>query len=366
MLEEIMKMDNYQLNTPHFAPLYRYKKKEYYSPFEIIKEKGYLKINKKAIKIISHPDFLFCPPETLIDSEINRIEYSWKFKKIIKRQDVFISSITKAMIDDAKKIEDVFANHTILALVGGKDSLNMLLLPWKNPLIVASAAPNYTYVKKFLIDNDLNYDILQLDDERNIDIEKEIMINCCRLNLEHCRWTGHLLEIVSALNNKVVVLIGQWGDNLLTDKWKRNIYPPPDFHIQGRFNKLLNSISVFSNKLESVYSSNLNVQSLFFRNLWYESAHWQGVHMSFLYEYLGCPVLSMYHNDNVMNIICQTDYFKVVTTDLRPPIGDKIFGRKVIYPEKNPSPPVSRMRKDISGSKIFLDLIQINKISIKF
>jgi hypothetical protein len=270
------------------------------------------------------------------------------------------------MIDDMKKIEDDYTDHTILALVGGKDSLNMLLLPWKNPLIIASAAPNYLLVKKFLSDNNLNYDIIQLDDERNLNVEKEIMINCCRLNLEHCRWTGHLSEIVSNMNNKVVILIGQWGDNLLTDKWKRNLYPPPDFHIQGRYNKLLNRISVFSNKLERVYSSNQNIQSFFFRNLWYESAHWQGVHMSFLYEYLNCPVLSMYHNDNVMNVICQTDYFKVVTTDLRPTIGDKIFGRKVIYPEKNPSPPVSRIRKDISGSKIFLDLIQHNNISVKF
>lgn len=361
-----MSLTQQVLNIPHFAPFYKFKNNEDISVLEMIKKKGYLKINKNAVKIIDHPDFLFCPPNILIDSEIKRVGYSWKFEKTLTQQDVFVSSITKAMIDDAKKIEEEYTDHTILALVGGKDSLNMLLLPWKNPLIVASAAPNYLLVKKFLSDNNLNYDIIQLDDERNLNIEKEIMINCCRLKLDNCRWTGHLSEIVSALNYKVVLLIGQWGDNLLTDKWKKNLYPPPDFHIHSRYNKLLNRINVFSNKLERVYSTNRNIQSLFFRNLWYESAHWQGVHMSFLYEYLGCPVLSMYHNDNVMNIICQTDYLKVLTTDLRPTIGDKIFGRKVIYPDKNPSPPVSSIRKDISGSKIFLDLIQQNKISVKF
>jgi hypothetical protein len=361
-----MSLTQQVLNIPHFAPFYKFKNDEDFSLLEMIKKKGYLKINTKAIKIIDHPDFLFCPPNTLIDSEIKRVEYSWKFDKIITQQDVFVSSITKAMIDDAKKIEDEYTDHTILALVGGKDSLNMLLLPWRNPLIVASAAPNYSLVKKFLSDNNLNYDIIQLDDERNLNIEKEILINCCRLKLDNCRWTGHLSEIVSAQNSKVVILIGQWGDNLLTNKWKKNILPPPDFHIQGRYNKLLYRLSALSNKFERLYSSNPKIQSLFFRNLWYESAHWQGVHMSFLYEYLGCPVLSIYHNDDVMKIISQTDYVKVVTTDLRPTIGDMIFGRKVIYPEKNPSPPVSRIRKDISGSKIFLDLIQVNKISIKF
>lgn len=353
------------LNIPHFAPYYKCKNNEDVSILEMIKRKGYLKINPKAIRIIDHPDFLFCPPNTLIDSEIKRIKYNWKFDKIITQKDVFVSSISKAMIDDAKKIEDEYSDHTILALVGGKDSLNMLLLPWKNPLIVASAAPNYPLVKKFISDNNLKYDIIQLDDERNLNLEKEILINCCRLRLDNCRWTGHLSEIISFLNNKVVILIGQWGDNLLTDKWKKNILLPPDFHIQGRYNKLLKRISVFTNKLESTYSTNPDIQSLFFRNLWYESAHWQGVHMSFLYEYLGCPVLSIYHNEDVMKIICQTDYVKVVSTDLRSTIGDKIFGRKVIYPDKNPSPPVSRIRKDISGSKIFLDLIQLNKISIK-
>ena len=46
-----MKNEKYVLDTPHFAPEYRYKGKTYLSPLQIIKEKGVLKVNPDSFKI---------------------------------------------------------------------------------------------------------------------------------------------------------------------------------------------------------------------------------------------------------------------------------------------------------------------------
>lgn len=352
------------LNIPHFAPIYNFRDKDYLSPWQIITEKGYLKIHPTSSLIIDHPDFLFCPPNVLIDKEIKRVYYFWNLRKLIKNQDTFITSVANAMKEDACAIETMFPDYTILALVGGKDSMNMLLLPWKNPVIVASGEPNYPLVRTFLKKNGLNFEMIRLDDEKNLDLEKEILLNCCRLNLEHCRWTGHLDEISEHLEKKVVILKGQGGDNFFTDKWKKNLYPAPDFHCTGKVNRLINRIIEKSVELRERHTIFYDAQKLFFNNLWYEGAHWQGVHMSFLHEYTGVPVLSMYHNAHVMDVLTTTDFEKVVTSDIRKQIGEKIFGGPVYYPDTNPAPPVSAIRRGLCQTKPFLELIKKYNIKI--
>jgi hypothetical protein len=358
-----MKNEKYVLDTPHFAPEYRYKGKTYLSPLQIIKEKGVLKVNPDSFKIINHPCFLFCPPNILIDKDIKRVESQWKFQKHIVDQRIFISDIANAMKEDALFIEKMYPDHTILALVGGKDSLNMLLLPWKNQVLVASAEPNYPLVKEFLLNNNLKFDLIKLEDGTNFQPEKEILINCCRLNLEHCRWTGHLDQIAESLGKKVIILKGQWGDNLFTDKWRRNDYLPPAFHIIGLKNKIVAQIRDKEKKIKYSISPDEHMQAYFFKNLWYESAHWQGVHMSFLHEYLEVPVLSMYHNANVMRVITHTDFEKVVTSDLRKQIGETLINRSLFYPDTNPSPPNSIVRKGLSGTNYYLEMVR--KINIR-
>jgi hypothetical protein len=61
-----------------------------------------------------------------------------------------------------------------ILLCEGKDSLNLSLLPWKNPVIVASASPIYNLVKAFTTDNDLSFDVISLDYNSDIFIECEM------------------------------------------------------------------------------------------------------------------------------------------------------------------------------------------------
>ncbi len=84
---------------------------------------------------------------------------------------------------------------TNIILCGGKDSLNLLLLPWKNPVVVASLHPNYPLVAEFIREHNLNCDLIELDDEYEADRDREILINCCRNDLAHCRWGGHLSAV---------------------------------------------------------------------------------------------------------------------------------------------------------------------------
>lgn len=60
----------------------------------------------------------------------------------------FFSKLSTAISNDIQQLEQLYPKHEHIVLCGGKDSLNILLLPWAKPVIVASSKPNYELVAR--------------------------------------------------------------------------------------------------------------------------------------------------------------------------------------------------------------------------
>ena len=71
----------------------------------------------------------------------------------------FVARITAALIHDTRKVESELPGHTNFVLCGGRDSLNLLLLPWTNHTVALSAPPNYELVRRFVRENGLDVEV---------------------------------------------------------------------------------------------------------------------------------------------------------------------------------------------------------------
>lgn len=342
------------IDSPHFAPQYKWGEHINYSPLKLILEKGYIKVNPRAVEFWSNPDRHYAPPGYFVDMEIERIGKPHTYSKEIHSEETAVKGISTAMAHDMQLAEKTFPQHINVILCGGKDSLNLLLLPWTNPVLVVSADPNYPLVKEFLKNNGLSYDIIKLEDERNVDLDKEILINCCRNNLSHCKWGGHLKEIATDYDKKVIFWKGQVGAELFNySRWKVYKYTSPEAGISLSGHLSLNPdgwIEFFQRLRYKI----IDPKKVLFEAHWKRGAHWQGVHMGFLHELTGAPVLSGYHGPKVTEVLKKIDHIKAVTRDIRPLIGEHLFGGKVVYPDTNPGPEPSSIRKGVSDVDTFL------------
>jgi hypothetical protein len=177
------------VGKPAFYPVYQWRDYYSYSPLTLLLKKGSLELDADTVHRTEIVPTNNCLTGTgTLDREIRQIAEPMKVKRHIRSPEHFAQAIAGAMKKDIARAEENNPNYTNVVLCGGKDSLNMLLLPWKNPVLVASCQPNYPLVKQFLKDNDLPYDIIELKDDDLTLLPNEILINFCRNNLEHCRW----------------------------------------------------------------------------------------------------------------------------------------------------------------------------------
>ena len=346
------------IDTPHFAPIYKYGDRESYSLLKLILDKGDVKVNPRAVQFWEEPDRQYAPPGYMVDTEINRVGHKLPFTKEIKTEKTAVSALSSAMVADMQLAEKTFKEHRNVILCGGKDSLNLLLLPWENQVIVASAEPNYSLVKQFIKDNGLPFDIIKLQDERNVNLDEEILINCCRNDLAHCKWGGHLKEISADHNEKVVFWKGQVGSELLNfSRWKVYKYTSPQSDLTISDYLSLNPDN-WPELLQRVRNKLIDPKKVLFEAHWKRGAHWQGVHMGFLHELTGAPILSGYHGPNVTSVLQKIDYIEAITRDIRPLIGDMLYGGTVEYPDTNPGPGISSIRSGVSDVNTFLRVLK--------
>lgn len=358
LAEKKSKRRRNSIDTPHFAPQYKCGEHVSYSPLKLILEKGYIKVNPLAVEFWKDPDRDYAPPGYFVDMEIERLGQPLSFTKEIQSEEAVVEALSVAMEMDIQLAEKSFPQHIHVILCGGMDSLNLLLLPWTNPVLVLSADPNYPLVKEFLKKNGLPFDIIKLEDERNVNLDEEILINCCRNNLSHCKWGGHLKEIATDFDKKVIFWKGQLGDGLFKyPKWKVYKYTSPKVGVS-----LLNHLSLdpdgWIEFFQRVRNKILDPQKVLFESYWKRGAHFQGAHMGFLRELTAAPVLSGYHGPNVTEIVKKIDHVNAVTRDIRPLIGEHLFGGKVAYPDTNPGPKTSFIRKGVSDVDTFLKMLK--------
>ncbi len=210
------------VGNPHFYPVYKYKDLYSYSLFSLIMLKGRLDLNKTVAKKVAtwpREQWYYSGTDTL-DCEIVRVGSPIKPKLSIKWPEEYAERLADAMRKDIAAIEYTHPGVTNVILCGGKDSLNLLLLPWRNPVLVVSAAPNYDLVKSFIKDNALAFDVELLEDADDSLLPLEVMVNVCRNNLEHCRWGPALRAVSERLSKQCIFWKGQLGAQVMPPQWK--------------------------------------------------------------------------------------------------------------------------------------------------
>ncbi|EKB48720.1 hypothetical protein [Cecembia lonarensis] len=336
-----------------FYPVYKWKDYYSFSFLNLLRIKGNLDLNPKIHLYLNNGIIdSYLPPEICVDKYIKRIGAPLKLQKLkITSENSFIEKFAVALIKDIRRLEDLYPNTTFGILTGGKDSLNLLLLPWKAEIVALSGDPNYQLVKEFCSVNKLDIEVKRLNgEEYDSDdwIKKDTLFCCGRMGLRDIRWSKNIFEIKNEINSRnknFIIISGTFGDAFLTTKFK---------HYRAKWKNLLEDKIVyrFQSKTKILYN-----------NLWRGGAQWQAVNHGVIRESTNMLNFSAYHGKNVLEVLSQTDLEKVIDSDIRPKLGDYIFGKKVIYPNSNPSPAAWENRIKYSTLGFFLDTFK-SKIDI--
>ena len=301
--------------TPTFYPVYNYKDYYSYSLLALIVKKGFLNLNRQAYDIAKSEGFEISSNETLIDNDIKRIGGATRFGNEICDADEYCVKLAEAMKKDISLIEELNPGFTNVILCGGKDSLNMLLVPWKNPVVVYSAQPNFPLVQGFVKDNELPFEVRELKDPTSEEhLQDEVAELCCRMNSRHWRWAMHVRQISEDYSNKIIIWKGQLGDRFFNPSWKTYIYPEsqPKLFLCMVYKKLSPLLPLSLDKwigekiIKDVGQTHWNKGSIA-----------QGVHMGFMRALADCLVVSSYHGKNVMEAFSRVSLPDVVQSDIR-------------------------------------------------
>lgn len=330
------------LGSPCFYPVYRWQDLYSHSPLALIVAKGRFEPNSAAIELASSAAFDYVPATVPIDSALERLGGPHAVRGGLDTVPAFVDALTEALKQDIARAEARHPGYTNVVLCGGKDSLNLLLLPWKNPVLVASAQPNTALVRQFVERNALPFEVVELADPYDADLHVvETALGLGRANLEHWRWGGGLRSIGENLGEKAVFWKGQLGDLYTTRKWRKIAYRPsfPEKFVRAAYTRCLALVPIAGDRLVGQM-----LQPRFIHTNWLRGAALQGCHMDFIRELTGILPLSAFHGPAVRDVLERAVLSPLTRRDIRFDIGDRLFGRPVWYPEQNPAPPPSVQR----------------------
>lgn len=341
--------------SPSFYPVYNFKTFYSYSLLALLKMIDDVQLNPFVNHIVDTQDFLYLPPEILIDRRITRVGGPCRPRFQTTTPKDFIESIIGSLRVDIDLIESANHEMTNLVLCGGKDSLNLLLLPWTNPVVAVSAPPNYELVREFIGRNDLNIELIPLQINPDTTLDEEVLINCCRTELSHFRWGGDLVEIARRFKQQAVYWTGDLGDTCFTPYWRTycthsRIKAHESQSIAGWF-----CSGVCRRLVRKLGLEALMQERKFWRYQWERGAMWQGVHNSISRELTNVLTLSAYHGPNMMKAKSTTALHKCVLEDVRPELGKRLLGRRVWYPDSNPGPAEWHWRKGSAAVPRWID-----------
>ena len=195
---------------PSFYPVYRFEDYYSHSVIPLIRFKGHLTLNQRFIARAQHNRMHYYSGLDTIDQEITRIGGVVHSDHTVRDAQEYAGRVAEAMKQDVLAVEDEYEGYHHAVLCGGKDSLNILLLPWKKKLTVLSAAPNFALVREFVARNGLPHTVIELEDRDRSTLQEEILYNACFNNLMHCRWTGELKAFANSHNGRLIVWKVSW------------------------------------------------------------------------------------------------------------------------------------------------------------
>lgn len=318
------------IGSPYFYPVYRAGDLYSWSLLSLIKHLKRAELNARLKDRVETSHFGFLPPEFPPFRNIERVGGPLtRLKTEFRTRSDFVDAIAQAMIDDARLAFEKNPDHDHIVLVGGRDSLNLLLLPWEKGVIAASSPPNAKLVREFIERNALNVELIELSETEDDSLDDEVLINCCRIGLQDARWGSQLRRIANSRDLPVVIWKGQMADAFLTPYWRK--YRSQFFSEYGG-----KSPGRLRRGFEKLFP--MAAQDAVFRTMWVRGAMWQGVHTAIVRELTGCLTLSGYHGPRLTGVLQRSDLSRCVFDDVRPDIGKRLAKRDVWYPAENPSP----------------------------
>lgn len=352
------------VGDPSFYPVYRFGEHYSYSPLFLMALTGDVQVDRGFVACIEARDRRGTPyysGSRTIDRRITRVGGPMPHQATITRGTDYARQIASAMVEDARIAEAATGGATNVVLCGGKDSLNLLLLPWKNPVLAVSAAPNFPLVREFIQRNRLGVDCTELKDQDTSALPQEILYNACHNDLRHCRWGGEMRALSMAMGGRLVFWKGQLGDVFVSPYWRNYA------HYTSRHQRIWQYARSACLKLGMGVGHRALAQAQqerVFADLWYKGAMMQGVHMAMLRSVCQCLVLSAYHGQNVQRVVSSVDLLTAVEADIRPWIGRELLGKDVYYPTANPSPPPSAFRARLSDPVTWLEVAQAAGLTV--
>lgn len=351
------------IGLPRFYPVYRWQDLYSFSPIYLLAAKGAVDLDPVFMERVSsrgRTGSAYYSGARTIDSEIRRIGGPTPFQRTIFNPESYAEALAAAMIADTEQIEAVHPGVPHVILTGGKDSLNMLLLPWKAPVVALSAAPNYALVRQFIADNGLRIPCHELRDEDRSGLALEVLYNTCLGELLHCRWSGELRALATR-QRRMILWQGQVA-TFLTPSWRAYI------HYRDQVDRAvgyLESLVVRAALRLDCRTIPEAQQRRVSDNLWLRGAMMQGSHMALLRALCGCLVLSGYHGPAVQRVVSSVDLSSCVQHDIRPRVGRILLGRRVVYPAINPGPPPSAFRAGRSTPEPWIAVARASGLEIR-
>lgn len=346
----VFEADSFE-GQPIFYPVFNWKNLYSFSPLALAVNRGWF-VPSEAF--LAENDFLRfdpVPANLFADAEIRRIGGPPHFSGQRTDLEEFSVAMAQAMQADIKEIETKNLDKRNIILCGGKDSLNLLLLEWRNPVTVYSAQPNFPLVQDFVEANGLNFEVCELTDKQDDSLrDREIAESFCAVDLVHWKWTVHLRDISSLNATNVIFWKGQVADAFLTDYWRSYTYRQ-----SAMYSKLLKAqkrAARLAPRLIDSVTGHARIAE-FERSLWLRAAVNQGFHLGFLRSITDALVLSGYHGPRTSKAWQSLDLRCIAGTDVRPMIGRVLHGREVRYPDQNPSPPPSTLRNGYRDPALF-------------
>lgn len=341
---------------PTFYPIYRYQDLYSFSILPLILCKNSFVINESFVSRYLGTDSDVAGADMTIDCEIERLGEPAVLDQSIKNRDQFASELAEAMQKDAQQIFDLNPGKCHYVLCGGKDSLNILLMDWRAPVVALSAQPNFPLVKNFVKDNKLDIEVQELKDHEPAEgLAREIAEASCLVDLENWKWTEHLRRISEAHFGEVVFWKGQLADVSLTDYWRS--YTSSSNKLYKNFRKGYRKLSRLSPTLMDYILFNHAISDLQ-KSIWERGAVAQGAHLGFLRSVCDALFVSAYHGPEAAEVMRKADLRRLSSADLRPGVGRCLLGRDVHYPSKNPAPSPSYFRTDKRTVAHFMEALE--------
>ncbi len=330
--------------APNFYPVYKWRDNYSFSYLALLALKGGMTLRPGF-----SPEGRETPlaPLEFPDRDIERVGGARRFSNRITDPVAFAEALAGAMIEDMRAVEALNPGARNLVLCGGKDSLNILLMPWKTPPVAVSAAPNYALVRQFVEDNGLGLEVIELRDWVEEDLlEYEIAEAACQVDLHHWRWSPHLRQIAGEHDGASIFWKGQLADVTLTNFWRGYTHlPSKPLSIAMRIHKrLMTYFPKVRSPLDPMVVRHLE------ESLWLRGAVAQGGHVGFLRSVCDALFLSAYHGPKATEVMFSIDPPKITGADLRVQMGEVLLGKPVRYPEHNPAPGPSHGRENLRST----------------